>query len=154
MEVTTIHGEYVLYGGMSVFICVTILCIYMIQRQIKLEESRILPSTMCVLRPVTMEIQTEGRVLGRGRDMSVFRDGQRIRHVIKRTSNTWTGKYDARKNAIVYNGMYFFSPSRFGVTHFKYSLKIDRQVSGWTECECEVGPDVWITLDEYVEQFY
>ena len=71
------------------------------------------------------------------RDMTkCFKDGQRIRHTIKRINDTWIGTYDSSKNGIVYDEKFYKTMAHFANTHGKIDNLTNQ--NGWITCECEV----------------
>ena len=78
------------------------------------------------------------------RDMAnCFTDTQRIRHYITSNDDMWIGEYNAARNAVLHNDVYYLSLSGFAKAH-KISAGKSKSVNGWEECEYEVN-GVWVS---------
>jgi hypothetical protein len=85
------------------------------------------------------------------RDMKkCIRDGQRVRH--KHTDEVWTATYNKGINKLVHAGVGYNSPSRFGKEHHMTNFnRMTKECSGWTDCELETAPDVWVKMHNLPE---
>lgn len=74
------------------------------------------------------------------RDMrNYFTDGQRIRHIIPKSKNTWIGTYSFDKNQILCNGQIYTSLGKFVDSHFtNEDPNCTTKRNGWNFCDCEV----------------
>jgi len=83
-----------------------------------------------------------------------FVDGQKIRHRIGNTGNTWNGVYNLEKNTIACNGIEYSGCSplnQFATSHYKTD-RPDRtyNANAWTECECDENGE-WVSTDRSIE---
>jgi len=88
---------------------------------------------------------------GRMRDMrKCIRDGQRVRHI--HTNEVWTATYNKELNRLVHAGVEYKSPSGFAKAHQRSNPnRWFGNANGWTECELETAPGVWVKMTNLPE---